>query len=506
MKWARMVVFYPLCCSLPPSAACERMEVIVGATIFLVFLSLQSFVTATISNQQIAEELHAKGIENVKIGNYKQGLAHFRAACRRYNSSALFWNDLGVTEMRLGQFQRAKRRFAKALSIDQDFDTAGKNLKDLQAYLPVHAPQDDQNYDYKHKMKCPKIISSSKIVLEPPPMSNTNGFCNSIWCQPFVVNKAFKMFNITDIHVERVFNRNFLSESYGTQRVDFYPHNMNEEQAHPYFLSMEPALRQLLYGPEEVYIGVDASEPGTYIQWNLDAHMWHNLLVEELHGALPIFLNDRRWTDACFLDTESVADATSSAVSITSPGDAQLDPSKPPLGSDTFVPNTWVDVDSISHFFLATHWQMLLLGEKGAGMFNHQDTLRTASWQLQLVGSKKWHLCGPEQSPFLYKAGEVDMFNPDYVRFPLLRNATCYETIVHAGEMIYYPADFWHQTINLETPSIALSSTLVTQQNYRMVAEELRKECSGSGRIFVSQQRMCENLERCFSLWGQIYE
>jgi uncharacterized protein Usg len=35
-------------------------------------------------------------------------------------------------------------------------------------------------------------------------------------------------------------------------------------------------------------------------------------------------------------------------------------------------------------YALQTHWSMALMGEKGSGMFNHQDTIRTASWQAQV--------------------------------------------------------------------------------------------------------------------------
>ena len=70
---------------------------------------------------------------------------------------------------------------------------------------------------------------------------------------------------------------------------------------------------------------------------------------------------------------------------------------------------------------------MVLVGEAGSGMFNHQDTLRTASWQAQIQGSKRWHICSPEQSPYLYDPGDVDTFRPNYVTHPRLRRASCYQ-------------------------------------------------------------------------------
>jgi len=49
------------------------------------------------------------------------------------------------------------------------------------------------------------------------------------------------------------------------------------------------------------------------------------------------------------------------------------------------------------------------------------------------------------------------MFKPDYARFPKMINATCYQTITRKGDAMYYPRDWWHQTRNLETPSVAFS-------------------------------------------------
>jgi len=71
---------------------------------------------------------------------------------------------------------------------------------------------------------------------------------------------------------------------------------------------------------------------------------------------------------------------------------------------------------------------MLLLGTDGAGMFNHADTLNTASYQMQLAGTKTWHLCHPNQGAFLHP--DHDMFHPDYVRFPQALQADCFLDMV----------------------------------------------------------------------------
>ena len=36
----------------------------------------------------------------------------------------------------------------------------------------------------------------------------------------------------------------------------------------------------------------------------------------------------------------------------------------------------------------------------------------------------------------------------------MLNLLQCYDDVVRAGDMVYYPMDYWHQTENLETPSV----------------------------------------------------
>ena len=42
-------------------------------------------------------------------------------------------------------------------------------------------------------------------------------------------------------------------------------------------------------------------------------------------------------------------------------------------------------------------WWVVYVGTRGAGMFAHKDRHRTASWQLQLSGAKRWRLCPPSE-------------------------------------------------------------------------------------------------------------
>ena len=323
-----------------------------------------------------------------------------------------------------------------------------------------------------------------------------------------------------------------------------------------------------------------AMAKGTYVQWNIDAVDWTRLWQQL--SLTPQFPSPPEPTSAegggvdeshknAVQDTDHYAPDSISqceAASTTPLASAGIMTSDPP--SHTLL-HTWLDdapwVDQCfplaadrSLFYLSTHWKMLLIGEQGAGMFNHADSLRTGSWQLQLQGRKRWHLCSPSQSPFLYGAGQVDLFHPNYARFPLVLRANCLEHTLRPGQLLYYPGDFWHQTTNLDTPTVALSGTVVTPHVYRRVQRELWRECHGNDdddddddvveqsheeregkfasvreerdvgvgsikaaektnnrkskqqqkkkqrqRIFTPDPRMCSLLDSCYSVWQQVY-
>jgi hypothetical protein len=135
-------------------------------------------------------------------------------------------------------------------------------------------------------------------------------------------------------------------------------------------------------------------------------------------------------------------------------------------------------------------------------MFNHQDVLRTASYQAQVAGSKRWHLCAPSESGYLYQAGTLDVFDPDYSLYPLYEHARCFEDVVATGEVVYYPADYWHQTENLATPTIALTATIMDKNNWRIIVDELDQECAVKKYKWQFTTELCHSLrQECFPFW-----
>ncbi len=107
----------------------------------------------------------------------------------------------------------------------------------------------------------------------------------------------------------------------------------------------------------------------------------------------------------------------------------------------------------------------------------------------------------------MYRPGQVDVFHPDYDTYPLFRQARCFDDVVRAGEMVFYPADYWHQTENQVTPSIAVSSSMLDETNWDLVAEELRKECDEGKYKWAFSAGLCKKLKgECYQWWKNRYD
>jgi hypothetical protein len=64
--------------------------------------------------------------------------------------------------------------------------------------------------------------------------------------------------------------------------------------------------------------------------------------------------------------------------------------------------------------------------------------------------------------------------------------------------------DYWHQTLNLETPSISISSSLVDIDSYPFVQDALEKELKGETRTLVpaSEALKAAMRTKCFPAWN----
>ena len=136
----------------------------------------------------------------------------------------------------------------------------------------------------------------------------------------------------------------------------------------------------------------------------------------------------------------------------------------------------------------------LFLGAKGSGMGLHQDLGHTAAWNAQVTGLKRWALVAPEYEDYLYD-GEVCAFKPNRVRYSKFRRAEVLYGEVAAGEVLFIPGAWWHQTENLET-GFAITANFVNDTNFRPVLACL--EDAGEDELY---EMLTEVVERKVPSW-----
>ena len=394
-----------------------------------VFLSTLLLVGGTARakrrRQRTPAELDAKAINKqalqyARADRPREALAHFRAAHKRAPHMLSIANNLGVSEMRLGYYALAKARFDRIVAQKSNHVDARDNLKDLEPFMT--------KAEWKGEMQSHTTEKFPRIT--PAELASGSAKTRAFreGRKPFVLTHA-----MDDLAAGRAWDIDALVSEFGGERVDFYPHNMAKENVKPYFASLADAVAALR-APVVGSYPINEGHPGTYIQWNVGFDVWHKL-VRGIFPKVPTFQRDEEWLLGCF--NASAAEG--------------IDPfGFEPYGSGADAPPfRAIDHSIRSQFQKGAHWRMMLIGDMGSGMFNHKDILRTSSWQAQLAGSKRWHLCGPDSDRFMYGAGDVDAFAPNYKSFPLFERAACIDDRVVTGEMLFYPKDYWHQTINV---------------------------------------------------------
>ncbi|GMI01874.1 hypothetical protein TrST_g10446 [Triparma strigata] len=101
----------------------------------------------------------------------------------------------------------------------------------------------------------------------------------------------------------------------------------------------------------------------------------------------------------------------------------------------------------LSSFF----WTQIFVGVEGTGMEMHKDTIRTHVWTAQLEGEKQAVFC-PPGSKKIEAFGET--LSTD-------GSNSCLWAALQPGELLFWPSNWLHQTLNSIGPSVALSGMAV---------------------------------------------
>lgn len=145
--------------------------------------------------------------------------------------------------------------------------------------------------------------------------------------------------------------------------------------------------------------------------------------------------------------------------------------------------------DVAEEWHIKTHWMIILQGNRGAGMFNHTDTLQTSSWHAHIEGTKWWIVCGKNEG-----VGDNE------------GNHECFEDIMQVGDVLYYPRNWAHQTQNLEFPTTTLTGTVVNSFNWFHVSQKIYGECTQGSMNFHFSGKMCDQLDACINVWAERFQ
>lgn len=175
--------------------------------------------------------------------------------------------------------------------------------------------------------------------------------------------------------------------------------------------------------------------------------------MRDLHRALVPF--DK------FIDESTSAGASN---------DAYITASNSATNEDVFK-ELHTDLDYIDEL-LSQNWKssrgMVWLGPAGTFTPLHFDNINVLF--LQIVGTKRFILAPPSETPNLYNDHHVysaiqDIAKPSAVKeFPRLDGVTAYELILHPGDVLFIPVTWWHQVEALEF-SVSISHTNFLWEN-----------------------------------------
>jgi Cupin-like domain len=124
----------------------------------------------------------------------------------------------------------------------------------------------------------------------------------------------------------------------------------------------------------------------------------------------------------------------------------------------------------------------LYIGGKG-GKFPvlHYDSWHIYTFLCQIYGTKEYTIFSPDQAKYLYMkdyhvSSLPDVDHVDLSKYPLYINATPIKFQLHAGEVLFVPAGWFH-VAKIISPSITISASRVNSTNWDEFARELR-ECA----------------------------
>lgn len=142
-----------------------------------------------------------------------------------------------------------------------------------------------------------------------------------------------------------------------------------------------------------------------------------------------------------------------------------------PTNYRIFLYNLMKEVPSLNKDFrwpniglrLVKQLPMLFFGGENSRVFMHYDIDYSNILHFHFHGKKRCILFAPDQTKFLYKVPhalisreDIDFDNPDFEKWPALKQAQGLICELKHGEMLYMPEGYWHY-MHYVTPGFSMS-------------------------------------------------
>lgn len=165
-----------------------------------------------------------------------------------------------------------------------------------------------------------------------------------------------------------------------------------------------------------------------------------------------------------------------------------------------FLYNIFKHVPELCNDFTSPEWAprvlksfpMMFFGGEGSNVFLHYDIDMSHVFHTNFVGKKKAILFDHKYKKELYKipfavhnVEDIDIDNPDFERWPALKNVKGLEADLGHGDTLFMPSGWWHYMKYL-TPSFSLS----------LRALDSRASSKLKGLYNVAVMRQIDNLAR----------
>ena len=141
-----------------------------------------------------------------------------------------------------------------------------------------------------------------------------------------------------------------------------------------------------------------------------------------------------------------------------------------PLNLNYASPN-WLESKWFSKGTWGSVTELFVGGPGGKFPYLHLDYYHLNAWITQLHGDKRFTVFPRGQEDLLYPKADdpwrsdVNIFEPDYDKFPKFKDATPIHFTVGAGETLFIPFGTWHSAYSL-TSTISVAFDQLNGKNY----------------------------------------